>query len=63
MWVDIHHAQLWSEGGATDLDDMISFCRFHHRLFHEGGWQLARTPDGLDVHDPQGVLRYRILLE
>lgn len=62
-WADIHHAKPWSEGGATDLADLISFCRFHHRLFHEGRWSLARIPNGHDAYDPQGVLRYRIALE
>ncbi|MCW2602232.1 MAG: putative endonuclease [Pseudonocardiales bacterium] len=63
QWTDIHHVQPWALGGSTDLADLLSFCRFHHRLFHEGGWRLARIADGYEVHDRQGVHRYRIMVE
>jgi hypothetical protein len=55
-WTDIHHIIAWIEGGNTNLDELLSLCRFHHRLVHEGGWSIhfnARTgkvriwrPDG-----------------
>lgn len=63
QWTDIHHVQPWALGGSTDLADLLSFCRFHHRLFHVGGWSLARIADGYEVHDRQGVHRYRIMVE
>ena len=37
---DAHHVVPWSAGGATDIDNAVLLCRFHHRLVHEGGWDL-----------------------
>jgi hypothetical protein len=45
-WCDAHHLQHWVHGGPSDLDNLALLCRAHHRAVHEGGWQLARGPDG-----------------
>jgi len=45
-WCDVHHLVPWAEGGATDLGNCVLLCRRHHVLCHEGGWRLARGPDG-----------------
>jgi Domain of unknown function (DUF222)/HNH endonuclease len=45
-WCDAHHLLHWAEGGATNLDNLVLLCRRHHVLLHEGGWHLARGPDG-----------------
>jgi hypothetical protein len=45
-WCDAHHLVHWAEGGETNLDNLVLLCRRHHVLFHEGGWHLARGPDG-----------------
>ena len=44
---DAHHVHPWSAGGATDVDNAVLLCRFHHRLVHEGGW-LIQVPEALD---------------
>jgi hypothetical protein len=44
-WVDAHHIVPWSQGGPTDLDNLALLCGFHHRLVHEGGWEIARDRD------------------
>ena len=44
-WCDGHHIVHWIEGGETDLDNLVLLCRRHHRMVHEGGWQLAKTAD------------------
>jgi hypothetical protein len=54
-WLDAHHVQHWADGGATKLSNLVSLCRVHHRLVHEGdirveaiaggGWRFCR-PDG-----------------
>ncbi|EKU95582.1 HNH endonuclease signature motif containing protein [Actinobaculum massiliense] len=31
---DIHHAQEWSEGGKTDLNNAVCLCWRHHRYVH-----------------------------
>jgi len=36
----------WIHGGVTDLDNLVLLCRRHHRMVHEGGWQLTKTDDG-----------------
>jgi hypothetical protein len=45
-WCDAHHLWHWVHGGPTDLDNLALLCRAHHRAVHEGGWRLARGPDG-----------------
>jgi hypothetical protein len=42
--VEVHHAVHWIEGGATDIDNVLQLCRFHHREVHEGGWQVLAEP-------------------
>ena len=44
-WCDGHHLVHWTDGGDTDLDQVVLLCRRHHRLVHEGGWQLIKTED------------------
>jgi hypothetical protein len=45
-FVDVHHIEHWARGGATNLDNLVLLCRYHHRLVHEGGYQLERARDG-----------------
>ena len=45
-WCDGHHMVHWIDGGDTDLDNLVLLCRRHHRMVHEGGWQLVKTNDG-----------------
>jgi hypothetical protein len=44
-----HHIHHWADGGETKLSNLITLCRFHHRLLHEGGFGLRVTDDGLFV--------------
>ncbi len=42
----IHHVTWYTTGnGNTDIDNLVPLCSRHHHLAHEGGWQLAITPD------------------
>jgi hypothetical protein len=41
-----HHVRHWLDGGPTDLDNLALLSRAQHRAIHEGGWRLARGPDG-----------------
>jgi hypothetical protein len=45
-FVDAHHVRHWSRGGETNLDNLISLCRSHHRLVHERGYALTVGEDG-----------------
>jgi hypothetical protein len=42
-----HHIKWWEHGGATDLDNLLLVCTFHHKLVHEYGWTVRRDTDGL----------------
>ncbi|HEU5196058.1 MAG TPA: DUF222 domain-containing protein [Methylomirabilota bacterium] len=41
-----HHIKHWANGGPTTLSNLASLCRRHHRLVHEGGFQVERLPGG-----------------
>ena len=45
-WVDTHHIVHWAHGGETKLGNLVLLCGRHHRLVHEGGFGVARGPDG-----------------
>jgi hypothetical protein len=45
-WTDAHHLRHWADGGETTLDNLVLLCRPHHRMVHEEGWRLERTPEG-----------------
>ena len=51
-WCEGHHLVSWLEGGPTDLDNLALLCRAHHRVIHEGGWQLTRGPAGCFTATP-----------
>ena len=41
-----HHVKHWANGGETSLDNLILLCPTHHRLVHEGGFDVQRLDDG-----------------
>jgi hypothetical protein len=45
-FVDAHHIHHWADGGETKQSNLLSLCRFHHRLVHEGGIVIERLHDG-----------------
>ena len=50
-----HHIAHWADGGETRLDNLVTLCRFHHHLIHEGGFEVARRDDGaFDFTRPDG---------
>lgn len=53
-FVDAHHIEHWAHGGETSLDNLVQLCRHHHRLVHEGGFTIERTPTGLEFRTPKG---------
>ncbi len=55
VFVDGHHVEHWADGGETALRNLVLLCRRHHRLVHEGGFELRRLGDGdLAFFDPRG---------
>ncbi len=45
-WCEIHHPQLWSRGGRTDLGNGLPLCGHHHRRAHDTSFDLRRRSDG-----------------
>ena len=45
--VEAHHIHHFArDGGATDLDIGILFCKHHHLLLHNNGWEIEHQPGG-----------------
>jgi hypothetical protein len=42
-WTTPHHIVAWSKGGPTNLANEVLLCYYHHRLVHEGGWQVIKA--------------------
>ena len=45
-WCDGHHLLHWIHGGETSLENCMLLCKRHHRMVHEGGWQIVKTDEG-----------------
>lgn len=45
-YVDGHHVRHWADGGETKLSNLVTLCRFHHRLVHEGKVVIHSLDDG-----------------
>jgi hypothetical protein len=54
-WSAAHHVVHWIHGGTSDLDNLILLCHRHHRMVHEGEWQLVRLDDGRMLAIPPTV--------
>ncbi len=54
-WLHIHHRIPWSEGGPTNLDNLVALCGFHHRLLHRKHLQIQGPACGdLRIVDRNG---------
>ena len=43
---DAHHVHHWTDGGPTDLDNLVLLCHTHHHHIHQHGHQMIPQPDG-----------------
>lgn len=50
-FLENHHLQHWSRGGASDVDSVISLCPRHHREHHQDLFTIGGHPD-----DPDGLV-------
>lgn len=41
-----HHVEHWIDGGATERDNVVLLCPFHHQRLHEGAFQVSKTSGG-----------------
>jgi len=43
---EAHHVVHWADGGKTQLSNLASLCRFHHRAVHEEGFRVVADGAG-----------------
>jgi hypothetical protein len=56
-WTDAHHIVHWSNGGPTELPNLVLLCGYHHRLIHHSEWQVRINPkDGLPDFIPPAYI-------
>lgn len=54
-FVDAHHIVRWSDGGSTDLTNLVLLCRAHHRLVHRQRLMIEGDPgDSIRFVDDEG---------
>ncbi|MDO3634268.1 HNH endonuclease signature motif containing protein [Mycolicibacterium arseniciresistens] len=49
-----HHIRHWEDGGATELDNLVLVCPYHHRMHHRGGITITGPAQHLVVTDGEG---------
>ena len=58
-WSTPHHIVAWARGGPNNLPNMVLLCFFHHRLVHEGGWQVVKAGHEFRFLPPDRVVMKR----
>jgi hypothetical protein len=36
-----HHLRHWSDGGLTNVDNLVLLCHAHHRVIHGSEWTIT----------------------
>ncbi len=55
-WSNPHHIVHWARGGPSNTANMVLLCYHHHRLVHEGGWQVIKAGREFRFLPPERVL-------
>jgi len=58
-WSTPHHIVAWTRGGPTNLANEVLLCYYHHRLVHEGGWQVIKVGREFRFLQPERVVMRR----
>src|ERR1700730_10573944 len=58
-WSTPHHIIAWARGGPGNLPNLVLLCFFHHRLVHEGGWQVVKVGREFRFLPPERVVMRR----
>jgi uncharacterized protein DUF222/HNH endonuclease len=59
-WSTPHHIIAWStKRGSTNLRNLVLLCFYHHRLVHEGGWQVVKAGQEFRFVPPERVVMRR----
>jgi hypothetical protein len=59
-WTTPHHLEFWSRGGPNNLPNLLPLCYYHHRLVHEGGWQVVKMGEEVRFIPPDRVSARRV---
>lgn len=46
-YVERHHIKHWADGGETKLDNLVTWCKYHHRELNKGAFFLCLEPEQL----------------
>lgn len=61
--LEIHHIVHWEHGGPTDTANLVTLCRFHHRIHHTGQLGIVGNADlRTEPGEVQGQLDETVLL-
>ena len=44
-YLHIHHLVHWTDGGPTDLDNLVALCTHHHTVVHRRHWRIDGNPN------------------
>ena len=55
-YVEAHHVRHWTDGGPTDLANLLLLCWLHHHAVHEGGFRMTFEHGLGTVWRPDGTL-------
>lgn len=55
QFLHAHHVVHWLHGGATDLDNLVLLCAFHHRLVHDQGYRGVLDGGRFRLWRPDGT--------
>ena len=59
--LEVHHVRFVSQGGGTELSNLIPISRRWHHLIHDEGWTLEMDADRtLRLYQPDGTLHRTI---
>jgi uncharacterized protein DUF222/HNH endonuclease len=59
-WSSPHHIVHWAKDGPTHPSNLVLLCYFHHRLVHEGGWQVVKAGREFRFVPPDRVVMRRV---
>ncbi len=57
LYLKAHHIRYSTDGGPTQIDNLVLLCQKHHSVVHKPGWRVERTGDGkFWFHAPNGKI-------
>lgn len=52
QWTEVHHVVPWHSGGATDIENGVLLCWFHHHEIDCSGWQIRMVRGRPEIKAP-----------